>query len=226
MFVGNALLKFVVGFIGLLVFASAAQAQWYISGTAGATFHQSTDFTFGATPLAGNVGAEADLETGYAILPAIGHSFGMFRVEAEGGYRRNELDKVTITSLPAGLTLAGPNSVRTDGNVTMWSGMLNGFVDVPVTLLGLVKPYVGAGLGGTRVTIDGGSGSGLDDSATTFAFQGMAGLAFDVLPRITLSIGYRFFGTDNFTVRDNAGDKLRFDGARVHSAEVGVRFRL
>jgi opacity protein-like surface antigen len=87
-------------------------------------------------------------------------------------------------------------------------------------------PYVGAGVGWGEVRVDGLSLAGfpglgsIDDEDTVFAFQAIAGVAFDVTQQISLTADYRFFLTED----------PEFDGVDVenrnHTLMFGARYRL
>ena len=106
---------------------------------------------------------------------------------------------------------------------------VNGFYDID---LGFAwKPYVGGGIGVTKVSVDVSSGTTgnvlVDDSETVFSYQVGGGVGYEFpLPEgrsITVSLDYRYFdaGTPTFTGYDS---NLDFD-ASISGNYVGVGLR-
>ncbi|MBX6372711.1 MAG: OmpA family protein [Acetobacteraceae bacterium] len=178
-----------------------AQAQpvtgLYIAGGVGANLRQSTDVDTGI----GTVGT-ADWQAGVAGVLSLGWGFGNgLRAEIEGGYRWNHLDKAGIAP-----GLAAPFSgalVQYRGSQRTVSVMANvlydfAFLNSPVT------PYVGAGVGWAwidnhklRATSNVfGLRFESDDWDNRFAYQAIAGLAFNLpVPGLAVTAEYRFMGT-------------------------------
>lgn len=106
---------------------------------------------------------------------------------------------------------------------------VNGFYDID---LGFAwKPYVGGGIGVTKVSVDVSSGTTgdllVDDNATVFSYQVGAGVGYEFpLPEdrsITISLDYRYFdaGEPTFT---GYTSRLDFD-ASISGNYVGVGLR-
>ncbi|HVY03214.1 MAG TPA: outer membrane beta-barrel protein, partial [Caulobacterales bacterium] len=74
------------------------------------------------------------------------------------------------------------------GDTHAWSVMLNGYYDFNKN--GWFQPYLGAGIGAGRVSVD---SFGFTGASTRFAYQGMAGVAFPVSPQLSVDVGYRYF---------------------------------
>jgi opacity protein-like surface antigen len=186
-----------------------ADSGLYLSATGGAVFPSDTN---------SNIGTRLSYDTGYSALAALGLGILIARVEIEAGYRQADVARATVAGvgLPAG------------GDTRMISGMVNGYIDIPFSLLGF-KPYIGAGLGAARVDLSHVTAAGaplLDGHQTVLAFQGMAGLSYALASHVTLTLGYRFFGTDNVQVRSQSGAtsvSVKQDGLRTQSAELGLR---
>lgn len=137
-------------------------------------------------------------DPGFAVGGAVGYQLNPnFRFEGEITYRRNELDEFEVSG----------SNFNADGEVDSVAFMANAFFDfansTPWT------PYLGAGLGVAVVEWDDVEvlgGKAIDDQDTVFAFQVGAGLGFEVTPNTTLSLDYRFFGTTDAHITDEAGD--------------------
>ena len=110
-----------------------------------------------------------------ALVDSLGYGFqNGFRTEAEFGYRNNDFEDF-------------------DGDATALSLMANLFYDFNRD--GNWHPYLGVGVGGAQVSVDGGSGPITfdDDDDTVLAYQALAGIAFPISDRLQLDVGYRYF---------------------------------
>ncbi|MDA1326428.1 MAG: OmpA family protein [Proteobacteria bacterium] len=89
-----------------------------------------------------------------------------------------------------------------------------------------IRPYLGAGVGVAIVDADGVSpflGSAINDDDIGFAYQGMAGIAYSVSPRTTVTLGYRYFAVPDLSFRTTGGASVDADYAS-HEIMLGVRF--
>jgi len=115
-------------------------------------------------------GGDVDTDLGWAGIGALGFRLGNgIRTELEGGYRFNDGD------------IAGVSS-----NVRTWSAMANLIYDWDTN--SLIEPYAGVGLGAVNTEI-------ANDSEWAFAYQGIAGVSFEINDWIEPFIDYRFLGT-------------------------------
>lgn len=132
---------------------------------------------------------------------------------------KQTLEQATIQGSPHPLT----------GDFQALTFKVNGFYDID---LGFAwKPYVGGGIGLTKVSVDVSSGTTgnvlVDDSETVFSYQVGGGVGYEFpLPEgrsITLSLDYRYFdaGTPTFTGYES---DLDFD-ASISGNYVGVGLR-
>lgn len=163
--------------VAVLGGAGAAHAQgfgagnWYVKGFGGATWPSSEDVTlrgFGQ-----NFRLDLDYDTGYALGAALGYRYSPnVAFEVEYAYRRADFSGT--------LNVAGTR-FREDGKTKSNSVMLNAlYVFDGVGASGAVQPYLGAGLGGAKVDVDG------DSTDVVFAYQLIAGVGYDVTPNWTL----------------------------------------
>jgi len=180
----------------------AAQAQpitgLYIGGGVGTNYRAPSDDSLTLRGPGGTTTGGYDVKTnwGYAAVGSIGWGFGNgLRVELEGNYRNNSVDRIT-----------GARS--TGGIIHQYGAMGNAlfdfnFLNLNVGGVGIV-PYVGAGVGyawNDWRNVNGRNGSAqirTDDRDGQFAYQGIAGLAFGLdamVPGLALTTEYRFFGT-------------------------------
>ncbi|WP_458097419.1 OmpA family protein [Roseomonas sp. WA12] len=182
----------------------AAQAQpvtgLYIAAGAGFNWQQKTDIDvigFNNTNL-GRAGS-LDFDMGWVGVGSLGYGFGNgLRLEIEGNYRENNTDELSISGASRASFQGGrTRTYGAMGNV-LFDFAIPGF---PVT------PYIGAGAGYAWTEYDGvrgtfavpGVGSRqltIDDTDGQFAYQGIAGVAFNLgVPGLALTAEYRFLGT-------------------------------
>ena len=225
-----------------LLLPAAVQAQpisgIYIGAGAGLNWLQKTDEALG-----GQAGADARAaglpdrgilrwDRGGVGLVALGYGFGNgLRIELEGSYRSNNADDTTV----AGLT-----SRSNGGRLYQWAAMANLAYDITIPGVPLV-PYLGGGLGYTHATIDGGFADfrpgrsqilRADDEDGAFAFQAFAGAGYTVLPGLTLTAEYRFFGSTDLTFSGTQTQTLTGVTRRLersqenynHSVLIGLRY--
>ena len=167
---------------GVLVLLFAAQS-WAQTQTRSHTLYLSGNIGFGIRPDAKAIGLSGKFDNDPAIVlnGAIGiELLKHFRLEAEAGFHSNSAERTT-TAFP-------------DYGFSMVSLMANAYFDIPTGLP--LRPYVGAGIG---FGIAGASEDFFDstDSDLVGAAQLMVGLGYDISPKATLTIGYRYFNTSD-----------------------------
>ena len=233
-----------------LPIAAGAQpvAGLYIAGGAGFNLLEERDFDarggnrtyFQGLPA--SPAGEMRTEGGYVGVLSLGFGFGNgLRLEAEGNFRRNELDRVNGFGSP---TIT--RSFRANGgDVTQYGVMGNVLFDVAIPGFPVV-PYVGGGAGyvwsdvDIRATRDTPTGNTIrvDDTKGRFAYQGIVGAALPVAfaPGLTVTLEYRYLGVvegDNYRyggrVTNPAGGLVstgtyRLDDASNHSILIGARY--
>ncbi|RKK05573.1 OmpA family protein [Pseudoroseomonas wenyumeiae] len=187
-------------------------------------------------------------EGGVGVL-SLGYGFGNgFRVEVEGNYRYNELDKLGGFPGRAPGVNAGSAFNRFSGEVQQYGAMANVYYDfqlpqwfpnMPVA----VVPYIGGGVGYLWTDIDargtrrGAPGETVDinGGAGQFAFQGIAGLSFPIasVPGLAITAEYRYMGAlqskYDGNVRNASGQlvsngSFEVDQNHNQSVMVGVRY--
>jgi opacity protein-like surface antigen len=205
-----------------LVFAGSAFGQMYFGTKAGYVMTADSDLEFDE----GGKGT-AEWDPGFGLGVAMGYAFGNFRVEGEVEYRSTDLDKAKVDAVEEevvdddekynedrAVSLADYSLADASSSITLqtWSLMANAYYDVDLGYA--VKPFIGAGLGLARHDI-----SNTDEVDVVFAYQGTAGLGWDLSDKTTLELAYRYFLTSD----------AEFDGVESmeyssHNFTVGVRF--
>jgi opacity protein-like surface antigen len=166
-----------------------------------------------------------------------------FRVDATGEYRGNSnffgTDHITY-----------PGGVGTDtyhATKSEWLAMANAYVDLGTWWC--VTPFIGAGVGGARVSIanftdqgiannGGGALPGLafgdNVSKWNFAWALHAGVAYHVTPNFTVELAYRYLDMGNgltgdlrtFDGTNNINNPTTFKDITSHDLKLGVRWNL
>lgn len=204
-----------VGFVG------AAQAQSgsgvYAGLMGGYNMLQDGDTSGGA------INGKSEYEGGFAVLGNVGYdygkySFGNLRSEIELGYRRNSADSVSGSATGVGTGSAS-------GDVAAYSLMANGLWDLPVNFP--VRPYVGAGIGAAYLdfnNIKTSTGTFLKDSDVQFAYQGIAGLGWEIVENWRANLDYRYFATLDPSVKHGNGTGVDTEYAS-HTVMLGFAYK-
>lgn len=137
---------------------------------------------------------------GYDVDGVFGYDFGMFRLEAELGYKHTQLKDATLSQavLNALLQPTQPLHYTSTGEGNFTSGMINALVD-----LGPEDSFngsIGVGIGGTHAKYDAGlapTSNTLDFSSSdnALAFQALAEVRAPISRNIDVGVKYRYFRT-------------------------------
>jgi opacity protein-like surface antigen len=178
----------------------------------------------------------------------VGYQFSdLFRADVTGDLFRGDFNgKFATTTACAGGPAGTGCSGKTTASFSAGSLMANGYVDIG-TVAGFT-PYIGAGLGATRVSwgdarttsscVDGtiacGSSASVSarnpgDADWRFTYAVMAGVAYQLAPNVKLDLGYRYShvaGGDMFgsSAADTVAGAMGRDGAMARQEiRVGLR---
>jgi len=208
--------------LGLVGTASASSYKgWYGSAELGLNIASDEDGINDNVSSSGSTHT-AEWDAGWAVIGAIGHSFGNFRAEVELGYRANDLDKFVATG----------NAFDDGGDITHFTVMANALYDHKVT-----EDYevsVGGGIGFDNINYDNTAGKHtsptLKDSDTFFAWQLMAGVSRPMPSWGTdVFLNYRYTQTEDLSFRelDGSGTTHNDDYSNLSNPliSVGVRFQ-
>lgn len=182
---------------------------------------------------------------GYRISPN-------WRVELEGGYRPGDIESVRGTGVVPGLcrpgvirTAAAPTCGAPNGELESFTLMANVIYDLFGTEARF-RPFIGAGVGVNRVSVDvlgqfatvpgaitptnpAFQNLSIDDEDVSFAYQGLAGLAFQASERLALDVTYRYLrgsDTDFASTGSAALQPGTFSGEYTdQSVTVGLRYQ-
>ena len=149
-------------------------------------------------------GEQLSHKTGYDIDGVLGYNAGLFRVEAEFGYKHARLKNAVLA--PAAMSALFLSPVTTTiapaatGRSSVLSAMINGLVNIgsrdgPNVALG-------AGIGGARAKYNAGlvpsTALSFTSQARKMAWQAIAELRYPVSPSIDASLKARYFQTGKF----------------------------
>jgi outer membrane protein OmpA-like peptidoglycan-associated protein len=184
----------------------AAQAQWYVGLDAGAQFLQ--DSKNSGT---GVSGLKSESDVGWLTQGVVGYGFGQWRVEGELSYRSSGIDKV--------------GGVSGKGDTTVVAPMVNAVYEfLPQSKW---HPFVGLGAGAGHVDAGKVKKAGADaynGSDWQFAYQGFAGVGYDLTDNVELKAQYRYFSTLDYDTKSAAGTKLDSE-YRDHGVMVGFVYK-
>jgi opacity protein-like surface antigen len=200
--------------------SSSAADSWYVSGGAGLSMLADSEIT--STEGADSASGKISHDNGFAMMGAIGKTFGDFRLEGELSYRKNDLDTISYTSATIdGQTFAVSESAGAGGDLASLAFMGNAYYDLNNN--SAWTPFVMAGVGMAHHTlnIDSLSGEALnyDESDTVFAYQIGAGVGYSVTEKDKVTLQYRLLGAADATFDDGA-EKTEGDYMN-HSIMVG-----
>lgn len=190
----------------LAVVATPAMAEgWYADFAGAYDFFQ--EATVDDSRLLGGRG-ELAAHDGFGVTAALGYAWeNRLRTEAELGYRRNGLDKVSGGAF--GTTFTGD----VDGHVSALSGMVNLLYDYRTE--GNLTPYIGGGIGAADVTVVS-DRLAVDASDLVFAYQFMGGVRYALTDNLGLRLGYRYLATTTPEIRGSKADY------GTHNIELGL----
>ncbi len=163
------------------------------------------------------------LKEGFVADLYAGYNFGRLRLEAEVSYRRSPVKQTSIVS--GGTGFPGLTGQTTgNGAITALAVMGNATVDIlPQSRL---TPYIGIGVGGVQLRLDNFSAQGttfVNRSDIEVAYQGIAGLRYQISPSVSMSLDYRFFATTASNSRDTKGGAFAFP-YRSHNVLLGIAY--
>lgn len=163
----NKVSSLLVATTALVLGTGSAQAQWYMGADAGVTFLEDADIS-GRDNTGSTWTDTSGNKAGYGLQAHGGYDFGGPRLEAEVAYRGSSLDSLAKVTQ------------KVSGDTSALSFMTNGVYQfMPNSNW---HPFIGAGIGVARVNAEWKVNGErvLNDSEWTFAYQGFAGVAYDI----------------------------------------------
>ena len=195
--------------------AQAGEDAWYVTGAGGVSLFNNADSSAGGASITTNY------DPGFAFVAGGGRQFDFgLRLEGEVGYRQASADSVKLN--------AGGGTNPASGDMSALSFMVNGLYDFNIgyDLGPKFKPYVGAGVGFANVSannIKTLNTAIMDDSDLVFAYQAIGGISYEVMPKTTMFLEYRYFATidPKFTAPGGGTIKSEFQSNNIM---IGARY--
>ncbi len=184
--------------------AFAAADGPYVGVEGGVTFPRNTDLDVtlnqGATTTDFSNGYNVNYKAGYDVDLIAGYKLGLLRLEAEGGYKHARIKDLNVsTPLVTGVgTAAGVPVTAADFSVGNHIGIK--------TLM--ANALLDSNFGGSRFGGYAGGGAGRawtsmgGDKDDAWAFQGIAGLRYDLTSNLDAGVKYRYFHTGKLDFND------------------------
>lgn len=204
---GAALVPSLTPSVAIAEGGKSTSSGFYAEARAGVVFLENSDNDFNSS-----LGATTKFDEGYSVSLALGAKMShfaphwklakKFRIEAEVSYSQSEIENGLGD--PEASAAAYMGNIYYDFDLhDRWSG------------------FVGGGIGAALLSLE---GNGLrDDNDTVFAYQVRAGVGYQLTPKMTATLGYRFFDTEDGEFSDGAA--RRFDAEyRSHGVEAGLRY--
>lgn len=150
-------------------------------------------------------------KNGFVGAAEFGVSYDAWRLGLEVAYRQNKIKNETTNAV-----------VRVDGNkvydkINALSAMVNVYYDYALT--DECSLYLGLGLGVAKTNFVA-VNTKVETGKTVFAWQVMAGVAYDINESWTVEAGYRLFNTSK--VKMTAQNKIKMPFSS--SLELGLRY--
>lgn len=144
-------------------------------------------------------------KNGFNGAVEFGVSYDAWRLGLEVSYRQNKIKSSTNAN------------VANYNKINALAGMINVYYDYALTEE--CSLYVGAGLGMAKFNFVA-KDSKVETGKCVFAWQVLAGVAYDINENWTVEAGYRLFGTSKVKVSDTAKIKTPLQ----NSLELGLRY--
>jgi len=222
---------------------------WYLRGDIGFSNQRVRDVHYGRESAYSQL-TSFDQKSAFDTAGIYGVGVGYrlnswFRADVIGQYRGNANFKATdrFTGTAGGLPYSGIDNYG--GSKSEWLVMANAYVDLGTWWC--ITPFIGAGVGGARVSIANFTDTGTNNlpfSATSFAsaptgskwnfaWAAHAGLAYNVNPNLVLELAYSYVNLgegQTGVLSDFTGattnNVFKFKDITSHDLKLGVRWNL
>lgn len=214
---------------------------WYLRGDIGMTNQRYSDLNdaFLASVAGRQWLDKGGFDSGMLYGFGVGYQFNnWFRADLTGQYR----GRTKYTALDSFMNGAAVNTNHLEATKSEWLLMANGYVDLGTWWC--VTPFVGAGIGAARVTLDnwrdtnviaGGGAWAPGASTWNFAWAAHAGLAYRVSPSFTVELAYSYVSLGSGRTGDPrelngnnplVGNYVELKDITSHDIKFGVRWNL
>lgn len=199
----------------VLPLAAQAQDSWVRDGAYGRVeggWSNLDDNDFNTS--AGRVSTKYK-DDGWMAGAALGKRMGPWRAELEGLHQENTAKTVELN---------GANPGGGDGHAKLNALMANGYYDFGN---GRFKPYIGGGVGAANVKMDkirNNVGQFADDDDNVLAYQGMAGVSYELNPCWSINAEYRYLGTNDADIKTLGGGTQKV-GYDTNNVLIGATYK-
>ncbi len=192
------------------------RSGWYLRGDIGYRYNKMTGID--ATPAV----TARSLDNNVTFGGGFGYKHGFLRADVT-------LDYGIRTPIRGGV---GGNPAFYSGKLDTVTALFNGYVDLG-TWEG-ITPYVGAGIGATRMNLtdymtNATAPATAIPTAQTWqmSWAAMAGFSYQFMPNMALDVGYRYLKMgDAISGPDSAGNVAKFRNLSAQEVRVGLRFMI
>lgn len=211
----------------------SAATGWYLRGDIGYALWKSAGTPGYSDEVTGASGFD-DTRFGRPVAGSLGLGYrinDMFRADLTGEYFASDMEGAFDASGPCSASSPAGTSCAYDGAADMraYGLMLNGYLDI-ANVAGFT-PYVGAGVGVTRVAwADFHADSAGSDSVSLggesswrFSYALMAGVTYALSDRVKLDLGYRYSDIAGGPMFRSAVGDADDGGFRRHEVRAGIR---
>jgi outer membrane protein OmpA-like peptidoglycan-associated protein len=158
---------------------------------------------------------KVEYDFGWGVMADLGYAWhNGIRLEEEFAYSRSNVNKVNGTTESSGRI----------NNLDLMTNLLYDFQTGTRW-----TPYIGAGMGAAAVDADHigtlTNGGSLNDSDMEFAYQGIAGIAYELSDHWSVQADYRFVGTTEPTFKTTAGGSASIENMS-HNIVLSVRYTM
>ena len=192
----------------------------YLTGNIGTSSFTSADWKAEVSGSDYKGDLKFDAGTGWEL--GLGYDFGRFRSELSYGNSKNDIKSISakINGTSADSSASAP------GDLKINSILINGYLDFPIGKQKKLTPYLGAGIGGSKLDIDNITVAGEElESANTwlFGYQAKLGLSYSLNNKINIfgegiysafsdlgAAGEKYGLGSNSDINYRAGFRLRF----------------
>ncbi|GEM_PF-3758462 len=153
--------------------------------------------------------ADYNLDHGYALSASVGKYLREFRIEFQCAAQSNDIDSVEVQGTKSDL----------GGELDAMQFMGNVLYDIPLSKR--VTAFLGAGVGAAEVWLrpDADVRHLENQHGMGFAYQGIAGIAWEIAPGVSITANYRAWTASDIEMQD-----VKLQMPLFHMAEIGVRF--
>jgi outer membrane protein OmpA-like peptidoglycan-associated protein len=167
------------------------------------------------------VDTDFNTDIGYDVEGVVGYDLGMFRIEAEGSYRRYGIDSFRDGS--GALTGLQGTEFSVDGRFDALSLMLNGMIDIGKD--DGLQAFVGGGAGISKARVklaDLNSPGSFRGKESDIAWQIIAGVRYPVTRNLDVGLKYRYYNAPVIGIATSNGG-VDFE-TETHSALVTLTY--